>query len=133
MYGADFPEHGIREGKTTQYLGYLNTKYLIAKAAVAEATTVPAASTSTNKNSNSLIPGTSGWYLPSHTQLRDLATLAGKTFTNYSALNGTYWDSTFDSDPNAYIVVFNENGAISSTDFYRAVDSEQKVRLILTF
>lgn len=133
LYGADFPEHGIRDGKTTQYLGYLNTKYLIAKAAVAEATTVPAASTSTSKNNNSLIPGTSGWYLPSHTQLRDLATLAGKTFTNYSALNGTYWDSTFDSDPNAYIVVFNENGAISSTDFYRAVDSEQKVRLILTF
>lgn len=133
LYGTDFPEHGIRDGKTTQYLGYLNTKYLIAKAAVAEATTVPAASTSTSKNNNSLIPGTSGWYLPSHTQLRDLATLAGKTFTNYSVLNGTYWDSTFDSDPNAYIVVFNENGAISSTDFYRAVDSEQKVRLILTF
>ena len=31
-----------------------------------------------------------------------------------------------------YIVVFG-SGVISSTDFYRAVDSEQKVRLILTF
>lgn len=50
----------------------------------------------------------------------------------YTALDGTYWDSSFDGDANAYIVVFG-SGAISSPDFYRAVDSEQKVRLILTF
>ena len=79
-----------------------------------------------------MINGTSGWYLPSHTQLKDLESLAGFSGQRYTALNGTYWDSSFDSDANAYIVVFG-NGTISSTNFYQAVDSEQKVRLILTF
>lgn len=134
LYGAEFPENGhIGDGKTSLYIGYSNTRYLIEKAAAAEATAVPAASTSTRKNGSGLISGTSGWYLPSHTQLKDLATLANKAIENYQVLNGTYWDSSFDSDPNAYIVIFGENGAISSPDFYRSVDSTNKVRLILTF
>ena len=79
-----------------------------------------------------MINGTSGWYLPSHTQLKDLESLAGFSGQEYAALDGTYWDSSFDGDANAYIVVF-DSGAISSPDFYRAVNSDQKVRLILTF
>lgn len=132
LHSNEYPEFGIGGGNTTQYIGYQNTKYLIEKAVSQDRTTVPAASTSTAKNSPSVINGTSGWYLPSHTQLKDLESLAGFSGQRYTALNGTYWDSSFDSDANAYIVVFG-SGVISSTDFYRAVDSEQKVRLILTF
>lgn len=132
LHSNEYPEFGIGGGNTTQYIGYQNTKYLIEKAKTQTETTVPAASTSTAKNSPSVINGTSGWYLPSHTQLKDLESLAGFSGQRYTALNGTYWDSSFDSDANAYIVVFG-NGTISSTNFYQAVDSEQKVRLILTF
>ncbi len=132
LHSNEYPEFGIGGGNTTQYIGYQNTKYLIEKAVSQDRTTVPAASTSTAKNASGVIIGTSGWYLPSHTQLKDLESLAGFSGQRYTALNGTYWDSSFDSDANAYIVVFG-SGVISSTDFYRAVDSEQKVRLILTF
>lgn len=128
----EYPEIGIADGNTSKYIGYQNTKYLIEKAASQDGTTVPAASTSTAKNSSSVIYGTSGWYLPSHTQLKDLESLAGFSGQRYAALDGTYWDSSFDRDDNAYIVVF-DSGAISSPDFYRAVNSDQKVRLILTF
>ena len=132
LHSNEYPEFGIGGGNTTQYIGYQNTKYLIEKAKTQTETTVPAASTSTAKNASGVIIGTSGWYLPSHTQLKDLDSLAGISKQGYIALEGTYWDSSFDNDPNAYIVVFG-NGTISSADFYRAVDSEQKVRLILTF
>lgn len=132
LYSNEYPEFGIGGGNTTQYIGYQNTKYLIEKAKTQTETTVPAASTSTAKNSPSVINGTSGWYLPSHTQLKDLKSLESISKQGYTALDGTYWDSSFDSDANAYIVEFG-SGAISSPDFYRAVNSEQKVRLILTF
>ncbi|MBM6961999.1 fimbrillin family protein [Bacteroides caecigallinarum] len=132
LYSDEYPEIGMGGGNTSKYIGYQNTKYLIDKAKTQTETTVPAASTSTEKNSQSVIKGTSGWYLPSHTQLKDLESLADFSGDGYTALDGTYWDSSFDSDANAYIVVFG-SGAISSTDFYRPVDSEQKVRLILTF
>lgn len=132
LHSNEYPEFGIGGGNTTQYMGYLNTKYLIEKVATLDNTTVPAASASTTKNTPSTITGTSGWYLPSHTQLKDLESLANFSHTNYTALSGTYWDSSFDGEANAYIVVF-ENGRINGTDFYRAVDSEQNVRLILTF
>ena len=132
LYSDEYPEIGIDGGNTSKYIGYQNTKYLIDKAKTQTETTVPAASTSTAKNSSSVINGTSGWYLPSHTQLKDLESLAGFSGDGYTALDGTYWDSSFDSDANAYIVVF-ASGAISSTEFYRAVNSDQKVRLILTF
>lgn len=132
LHSKEYPEFGIGGGNTTQYIGYQNTKYLIEKAKTQTETTVPAASTSTAKNSPSVISGTSGWYLPSHTQLKDLKSLESISKQGYTALDGTYWDSSFDGDANAYIVVFG-SGVISSTDFYRAVDSEQKVRLILTF
>ena len=132
LHSKEYPEFGIGGGNTTQYIGYQNTKYLIEKAVSQDRTTVPAASTSTAKNSPSVISGTSGWYLPSHTQLKDLKSLESISKQGYTALDGTYWDSSFDGDANAYIVVFG-SGVISSTDFYRAVDSEQKVRLILTF
>lgn len=132
LHSDEYPEIGIAGGNTSKYIGYQNTKYLIDKAKTQTETTVPAASTSTEKNSQSVINGTSGWYLPSHTQLKDLESLAGFSGDGYTALDGTYWDSSFDGDANAYIVVFG-SGAISSPDFYRAVDSEQKVRLILTF
>lgn len=105
---------------------------LIDKAASQDGTTVPAASTSTAKNSPNVINGTSGWYLPSHMQLKDLESLANFSGDGYTALDGIYWDSSFDDDANAYIVVFG-SGVISSTDFYKAVNLEQKVRLILTF
>ena len=132
LHSNEYPEFGIGGGNTTQYIGYQNTKHLIEKAKTQTETTVPAASTSTAKNSPSVISGTSGWYLPSHTQLKDLKSLESISKQGYTALDGTYWDSSFDGDANAYIVVFG-SGVISSTDFYRAVDSEQKVRLILTF
>lgn len=132
LYSDEYPEIGIGGGNTSKYIGYQNTKYLIEKAKTQTETTVPAASTSTAKNSSSVIYGTSGWYLPSHTQLKDLESLADFSGDGYTALDGTYWDSSFDSDANAYIVVF-ASGAISSTEFYRAVNSDQKVRLILTF
>lgn len=132
LLSNNYPESGIAGGNTSKYIGYQNTKYLIEHAATQADTKVPAAATSTAKNASGVITGTSGWYLPSHTQLKDLESLAGFSGQGYTALEGTYWDSSFDSDPNAYIVVFG-NGTISSADFYRAVDSEQKVRLILTF
>lgn len=132
LHSDEYPEIGIAGGNTSKYIGYQNTKYLIEKAASQDGTTVPAASTSTEKNSQSVINCTSGWYLPSHTQLKDLESLAGFSGQGYAALDGTYWDSSFDGDANAYIVVF-DSGAISSPDFYRAVNSDQKVRLILTF
>lgn len=132
LHSDEYPEIGIADGNTSKYIGYQNTKYLIEKAASQDGTTVPAASTSTAKNSSSVIYGTSGWYLPSHTQLKDLESLAGFLGQRYAALDGTYWDSSFDDDANAYIVVF-ASGAISSTEYYRAVNSDQKVRLILTF
>ena len=132
LHSDEYPEIGIADGNTSKYIGYQNTKYLIEKAASQDGTTVPAASTSTAKNSSSVIYGTSGWYLPSHTQLKDLESLAGFSGQRYAALDGTYWDSSFDDDANAYIVVF-ASGAISSTEYYRAVNSDQKVRLILTF
>ena len=132
LHSDEYPEFGIAGGNTSKYIGYQNTKYLIDKAKTQTETTVPAASTSTAKNSSSVINCTSGWYLPSHTQLKDLESLAGFSGQGYAALDGTYWDSSFDSDANAYIVVF-ASGAISSTEYYRAVNSDQKVRLILTF
>ena len=132
LYSDEYPEIGMGGGNTSKYIGYQNTKYLIDKARTQTETTVPAASTSTEKNSPGVIDGTSGWYLPSHTQLKDLESLADFSGDGYTALDGTYWDSSFDSDANAYIVVF-ASGAISSTDFYRAVNLDQKVRLILTF
>lgn len=92
---------------------------------------MPAASASTSKDAPE---NTSGWYLPSHTQLKDLAVLANTSYLNYIPLNGTYWDSSFDGgNTNAYVVNFNANGAIGSTEFYKQVDAKNKVRLILTF
>lgn len=132
LFSNNYPESGIEGGNTSKYIGYQNTKYLIEHAATQADTKVPAAATSTAKNASGVIIGTSGWYLPSHTQLKDLDSLAGISKQGYIALEGTYWDSSFDNDLNAYIVVFG-NGTISSADFYRAVDSELKVRLILTF
>ncbi|WP_303913856.1 fimbrillin family protein [Bacteroides mediterraneensis] len=132
LLSNNYPESGIAGGNTSKYIGYQNTKYLIEQAATQADTKVPAVATSTAKNSPNVINGTSGWYLPSHTQLKDLESLAGISKQGYTALDGTYWDSSFDSKDYAYIVVFG-NGTISSANFYRAVDSEQKVRLILTF
>ena len=111
-------------------MGYPNTKYLIAKARE-KGIEVPAASASTSKDAPE---NTSGWYLPSHTQLKDLAVLANASYLNYIPLNGTYWDSSFDGgNTNAYVVNFNANGAIGSTIFWEPVGNEHKVRLILTF
>lgn len=134
LYGSSYPEYGnIGDGKASLYIGYSNTQYLITTAAAGDGTTVPAASASTTKNQTDNVAGTSGWYLPSYAQLKDLESLSDLTLnSNYSALSGTYWSSSFDSDPNAYIVIYSA-GAVSSTDFYRDVTSTQKVRLILTF
>ncbi len=130
LSGDDYPENGVGDGKTTKYLGYPNTKYLIAKAKE-KRIEVPAASASTSKDAPE---NTSGWYLPSHTQLKDLAILANASYLNYIPLNGTYWDSSFDGgNTNAYVVNFNANGAIGSTIFWEPVGNEHKVRLILTF
>ena len=130
LSGDDYPENGVGDGKTTKYLGYPNTKYLIAKAKE-KRIEVPAASASTSKDAPE---NTSGWYLPSHTQLKDLAVLANASYPNYIPLKDTYWDSSFDGgNTNAYVVNFNANGAIGSTIFWEPVGHEHKVRLILTF
>lgn len=128
------PEFGVLSGWTTDYIGYANTQYLITKtAAASDETTVPAASAADAKNLPAAIAATSGWYLPSRTQLLDLAVLAGETFEGFTVLNGTYWTSSFDgSGKDAYIVVF-ENGAVANNEYYKGSDSQQKVRAILTF
>lgn len=127
------PEYGVGDGKTTDYVGYANTLYLIEKSAEADGTTVPAASAVEAKNDDGVISGTSGWYLPSRTQLLDIAVLAGETLEGYTVMDGTYWASSFDNNgTNAYIVVFG-NGAIANENFYVGSDSQQKVRAILTF
>lgn len=132
--GPDDPEYGVRDGKTTAYIGYAGTQYLIAKAVAAgEGTAVPAASASVAKNDGAPITGTSGWYLPSRTQLLDIAVLGSKTLNGYSAMDGMYWTSSFDNNgTNAYVVVFGD-GAIANETFYIGSDTQQKVRTILTF
>lgn len=128
------PEYGVGDGKTTAYIGYAGTQYLIGKAVAAgDGNAVPAASASVAKNDGAPITGTSGWYLPSRTQLLDIAVLGSKTLNGYSAMDGTYWTSSFDNDgTNAYVVVFGD-GAIASETFFSGSGTQQKVRTILTF
>lgn len=131
FYSSEYPEAGIGGGNTSRYIGYANTVYLLSKAV--NGTTAPAAETARTRNASGPIAGTSGWYLPSHTQLNDLASLSGKTYDHYTALSGMYWDSSFDSEANAYVRVFSDTGALASQDFYNPVGTEHKVRLIITF
>lgn len=128
------PEYGVGDGKTTAYIGYAGTQYLIEKAdAAGDVNAVPAASASVAKNDGAPITGTSGWYLPSRTQLLDIAVLGSKTLNGYSAMDGMYWTSSFDNNgTNAYVVVFGD-GAIANETFYIGSDTQQKVRTILTF
>lgn len=128
LYGNGYPEWGIGGGITTKYLGYPNTQYLI-KQAEDVGVQVPAVSTSGDKDVPS---GTSGWYLPSHTQLKDLDVLKNVTIPHYTALNSTYWDSSFDGDAAAYKVEF-ANGSLQNSDHWNYVNIKYKVRLILTF
>lgn len=131
LVGADSPENAL-DGKTTLYIGYSQTKYLLTQAENAEGS-MPAAETSETKNQNSMINKTSGWYLPSHTQLKDLTILAGKTIDGYTALNGDYWDCSFDNNgDNAYHVTFTD-GADTNATFWQPSTTESKVRLIITF
>ena len=131
--GSESPEN-VTDGNATLYIGYPQTQYLLKQSESAgNSGTMPAAETATAKNQNNSIIGTSGWYLPSHTQLKDLAGLAGKTITGYTVLDGNYWDSSFDNaGTNAYHVIFN-NGMDTNATFWQASNTESKVRLILTF
>lgn len=131
LAGADSPENASN-GETTKYIGYLQTQYLLKQADAGEGS-MPAAEASETKNGIGAISGTSGWYLPSHTQLKDLSVLAGKTITGYTALNGDYWDCSFDNDgSNAYHVTFN-NGVDTNAIFWQGATTESNVRLIITF
>ena len=134
--GADDPEYGVADGNTELYIGYADTRYLLDKAQNnGGSAIVPAAAASETKNAADKIPGTSGWYLPSRTQLLDIASLAGLPFDGYSPLTDIYWSASFDGNGmNAYVVQFDAAGAVANErEFYRASDSLQKVRLILTF
>lgn len=131
---GEYPEAPVSGGNTTKYIGYANTEYLIDK--VSEwGKTVPAASASVSKNESCPVNNTSGWYLPSHAQLKDVATLAGMTILNYTHLTGNYWVSTLDNDNgNAYQVAFDSDGFLNtSVNFFAGIGAGNKVRPILTF
>ena len=131
LLGAESPENAM-DGQTSLYIGYLQTEYLLAQADASEGS-MPAAEASRAKNQNNAIPDTSGWYLPSHTQLKDLAILAGETIEGCAPLDGDYWDCSFDNDgSNAYHVTFS-NGADTNATFWQSSATESKVRLIITF
>lgn len=131
----DDPEYGVIDGNTTSYIGYANTYYLIDKVVeINDGTTVPAASAAVSYGGETAVEGTSGWYLPSRTQLVDISALAGKTIEGYTALSGTYWASSFDGNgTNAYRADFGSDGSIAGNDFWVASESRQKVRPVITF
>lgn len=135
LMSENYPEYRkVNDAHTVGYYGYGNTKYLIEKAESLTGTTVPAAATATTKNQDNPVIGTSGWYLPSYRQVRDLTVLGGKTIENFTGLKGVYWTSTFDSDGgNAFKVNIAENGSFGGDVHYQGVTNESKVRLILTF
>lgn len=131
LAGSESPENAL-DGNTSKYIGYLQTQYLLKQDESGDGS-MPAAQASKTKNENSAVNGTSGWYLPSHTQLKDLSVMAGKTITGYTALNGDYWDSSFDgTGGNAYYATFTD-GVDTSVGFWKAADQELNVRLIITF
>lgn len=130
-----YPEKGLcQDANTKNYLGYGNTKDLAGKDDANTGATLPAVATAAAKNNGKTIIGTSGWYLPSYTQVRDLTVLSGKNFANFAGLNGVYWTSTFDSDGgNAFKVNIANDGSFGGDAHYQPVGNESKVRLILTF
>lgn len=135
LMSDSYPEYQkVADGGTVGYYGYGNTKYLADKDAQLDNTTLPAVGTATAKNSET-ITDTSGWYLPSYRQLRDLDVLAGKSIDNFTVLtSGDYWCSTFDNDgPNAFKVGFTDAGAFDNSAHWAAVSTACNVRLILTF